>query len=126
VDITQLLFNKPTTAPVAMPNPSAAVAAAGAEDGDRAEQLRSVSRRFEAVFLHQIVKQMQETIQQASLDEEDESGEHVQSMYWSFMTDMMAEQGGLGFWKSIYTDLAGSQGIDTRQFPPEGRLDERL
>jgi hypothetical protein len=56
-----------------------------------------------------------------------ESGEQIQSMYWSFMADNLGQQGGLGFWRAIYDDLAKSQGIDPRSVSAaENRLDERV
>ncbi len=123
MDISQLLLHKPAGSPVPMPPQIEAPAAVADDPAQHAEQLRSVSKQFEAVFLHQIVKQMQETIDYASFDEEDGSGEHIQSMYWSSMADTVAQQGGMGFWKIIYDDLARSQGIDIAQHPAERRLD---
>lgn len=126
MDISQILLHKPAISPAHdLPRFDPPVAAAE-DPAQHAEQLRSVSKQFEAVFLHQIVKQMQETIDYASFDEEDGSGEHIQSMYWSSMADTMAQQGGVGFWKVIYDDLARSQGIDIAQHPAERRLDVQI
>ncbi len=101
--------------------------AAGRDDAKTAEQLKSTAQQFETVLLHQVVKQMKETVDYSSLDEEDESGEQVNSMYWSFMTDAIGRQGGFGVWKSLYEGLAGQQGIDLEKYPADGVvLDERL
>jgi len=123
MEISQLLFHKPVVEPVE----GLAQTDTGAGDQARtAEQLRSVARQFETVFLHEIVKQMKETVDYTSLDEEDGTGEQIQSMYWSFMTDTMGQQGGVGYWKEIYEKIAGDQGIDTRRFPADvNMLDER-
>lgn len=124
MDIPQLLLNKSMPSATAE---SANVPVEGRPEAQTAEQLKAVARQFETVLLHQVVKQMQETVDYSSLDEEDESGEQIQSMYWSFMADAMGQQGGVGLWKSIYEGLAGEHGIDTRRFPPvESVLDERL
>ncbi len=122
MEISKLLLNQAVPTPALRSgDPKAAD-----ETAKTAEQLRAAARQFETIFLHQILKQMKETVDYGSLDEEDESGEQFQSLYWSFMADNIGSQGGLGFWKTIYNDLATAQGIDPRQFPAEGgQLDER-
>lgn len=126
MEISQLLFHKPVVEPIESLSQTVQTEAGAGDQAHTAEQLRSVARQFETVFLHEIVKQMKETVDYASLDEEDGTGEQVQSMYWSFMADTMGQQGGVGYWKEIYEKIAGDQGIDTRQFPAEeNSLDER-
>lgn len=125
MDIAQILLNTPLVQPSQTPRAAPPEAAADDEAGT-AQQLRTVAQQFETVFLHQIVKQMKETVDHTSLDEEDESGEQIQSMYWSFMADAMGQQGGLGFWKTIYEDLAAAKGLDLERFPArDPRFDER-
>ncbi len=123
MDITELLLHRPAVSP---DQGAPARHAIYAEARD-AEQLRDAARQFETVLLHQIVKQMSETVNYTSLDEDDDTGQQIQGMYWTFMAEAMGEQGGLGFWKTIYDDLAQIQGIDTQRFPADGssRLDQR-
>ena len=110
MDITQLLLNKPVVpADGACPR-TAAIRHDGQEEARRADQLRSAARQFETILLHQIVKQMNETTDYMSLDEEDESGQQILGMYGSFLAEAMGQQGGLGFWKTMYEDLARMQG----------------
>ena len=126
MDITNVLLSRP---PSLSPEPPAGPVTRRAETDDQAQtaaELRAAAQQFETVFVHQILKQMKESVDYASLDEEDESGEQIQSMYWSFMADNVGQQGGLGFWTAIYDDLARAQGIDLRAHPAElRRLDER-
>ena len=125
MDISHILLTQPTVPPHE-PAAVTALSGVGKDPAQTAEQLRQAARQFETVFVHQILKQMKESVDYASLDEEDESGEQIQSMYWSFMADSIGQQGGLGFWKAIYDDMASAQGIDTRQYPAqESQLDER-
>lgn len=124
MEITKLLLNP------ALPKPELTLKSGEpvtADEQDKtAEQLRAAARQFETIFLHQILKQMKETADYASFDDEDESGEQIQSLYWSFMADNVGRQGGLGFWKTIYNDLAAAQGIDPERFCAEvSRLDQR-
>jgi Rod binding domain-containing protein len=124
MEITKLLLNQMPLTPEATLKLGATMSPD--KEAKTAEQLRSTAQQFETIFLHQILKQMKETVDYGSLDEEDESGEQFQSLYWSFMADNIGSQGGLGFWKTIYNDLATAQGIDPRRFPAEGgQLDER-
>ena len=72
MDITQILLNTPPVQPPPTPRAAPTEAASG-DEAATARQLRTVAQQFETVFLHQIVKQMKETVDYASLDEEDES-----------------------------------------------------
>ncbi len=74
-----------------------------------AEKLQEVAKKFEGVLLHQMFKQAQQNIEQMDTDEDEESedagGEQIQSLYWSQMSDLVSEQGGMGLWKSIYRQI---------------------
>lgn len=125
MDISKLLLK--SSMPLTEPTLKSVDPIATRDDAKTAEQIKSVAQQFETVLLHQVIKQMKETVDYTSLDEEDESGEQINSMYWSFMADAVGQEGGLGLWKSIYQDLATSHGVDVRRFPADGpALDERL
>lgn len=84
---------------------------------DKDEQLKAAARQFEAVFVNQILKQMQETIQESSFDPEDSSNQQVHGMYCTFMADAVSERGGFGLWETIYEQLrdnpSGGGGAET-------------
>jgi len=80
------------------------------EPGGKDEELKAAARQFEAVFVNQILKQMQETIQEASFDPEDSSGAQVHGMYCTFLADAVSERGGFGLWETIYEQLSRLQG----------------
>jgi Rod binding domain-containing protein len=67
---------------------------------------RKVARDFEAIFIHQIIDRMKETIPESDLA--DNSSKQIQSMYWSFLADAIAEKGGFGLWKQIYEQMPKS------------------
>jgi len=75
-----------------------------------AQKLQEVAKKFEGVLLHQMFKQAQQNIEQMDTDEDEEvedgGGEQIQSLYWSQMSDLVSEQGGVGLWKSIYQQIA--------------------
>jgi Rod binding domain-containing protein len=76
------------------------------QPGGRDEQLKAVAKQFEAVFVNQILKQMQETIQESSFDPEDSSNQQVHGMYCTFLADAVSERGGFGLWETIYEQLS--------------------
>ena len=67
---------------------------------------RKVARDFESIFIRQIIDKMKETIPESDLA--DSSSEQIQSMYWSFLGDAIAEKGGFGLWKQIYEQMPKS------------------
>jgi Rod binding domain-containing protein len=70
-----------------------------------------VAKKFEGMLLHQMFKQVQEGLEamkedgQNEEEEPDTCGEQYQSMYWSQMADVVGQQGGVGFWKTIYAQV---------------------
>lgn len=101
----------------AISNPGQLPEPAGLQDIQRTasqnpagEKLQEVARQFEGVLLHQMFKQAQQNIEQMDTEEDEESedagGEQIQSLYWSQMSDLVSEQGGVGLWKSIYQQIA--------------------
>ncbi|HML73048.1 MAG TPA: hypothetical protein PKB02_01000 [Anaerohalosphaeraceae bacterium] len=88
-----------------------------ASQDSAAQKLQDVARKFEGVLLHQMFKQAQQNIEQMDTDEEEESedagGEQIQSLYWSQMSDLVSEQGGVGLWKSIYQQMAQQVNLPT-------------
>ncbi len=90
--------------------------------GRKDEELRAVARQFESIFINQVLKQMQETIQESSFDPEDSSNEQVHGMYCTFLADAVSERGGVGLWEKIYEQLKNSQAPDVPVETP-GTLD---
>ena len=103
--------------------------ASGKEPADL-KHLEDAARRFEGLFVHQILKQMKEATAELEpeSDEEDtlgeSSGEHIKSMFWTFMADVVTEQGGFGLWEKIYKQLASQ--ADAAQTGKPMKLDEQI
>jgi flagellar protein FlgJ len=89
------------------------------------EQLRAAAKHFEGIFIHQILKQMQETIENASFDPEDNAGKQVHSMYSTFMADAISQQGGFGMWEQIYDQLLQSQDLGQELESQSGQFDKK-
>jgi Rod binding domain-containing protein len=77
-----------------------------------ASKLEDVAKKFEGILLHEMFKQVQQSIETLNEGDEEDGegssdacGQQYQSLYWSQMADAVSEQGGLGFWKSIYGQI---------------------
>jgi Rod binding domain-containing protein len=68
------------------------------------EKMKKVAKDFEAIFLRQIMKNMQDTVPDSKLFESSQM-DQIQSMFWSFLADKLADDGGLGLWKNIYEEI---------------------
>ncbi len=75
--------------------------------GNNDEQMKRVAKKFERLFIHQMLKDMKETIPESDLLG-DNSGQ-IESMYWDFMAQTLSEDGGLGMWEEIYREMKASQ-----------------
>jgi len=69
------------------------------------EQLKSLSKQFESIFVHQLLKSMRSTVQKTGLFDS-----HATNMYESLHDEeiarLMTEQKGIGLADVIYRDLA--------------------
>ena len=70
------------------------------------EKLQEVAKKFEGLFLNEILKQMKEASAPLEDESEDCSAEHIKGMYWTFLADAVSERGGFGFWKQIHKQLS--------------------
>lgn len=66
------------------------------------------AKNFESILLQQLVSAMKETIEESSIDD-DNAGKQVYDMFYSFLSDNMAENGGLGIWKEVYNMMNQNQ-----------------
>jgi Rod binding domain-containing protein len=72
--------------------------------GPEDERRKQVAKEFEGVFVRQLLERMKDTIDEFEADDEeqDSSAEQIKGMFWSFLGDAVAEQGGFGLWERIY------------------------
>jgi len=71
------------------------------------ERCKQVATEFEGIFLRQMLERMKDTIDEFEADDEeqDSSGEQIKGMFWSFLGDAIAREGGFGFWQHIYEEM---------------------
>ena len=91
-----------------------------------AEQLKTVAKGFESIFINQILKQMQETIKNSSFDPDDSSNEQVHSLYCTFLADSVSQNGGFGLWEKIYEQMADAAGLDSGSQTAMSQLDQKV
>lgn len=70
-------------------------------------QRRQVAKNFEGVFVRQIMDRMKETVDEFEADDEEKDGstEQIKGIFWSFLGDAVAENGGFGLWEHIYKSM---------------------
>jgi Rod binding domain-containing protein len=76
------------------------------------------AKDFEAVLLHRLLEVMRRTIQKADVDESG-AGEQVESLFWYYLAQDMADKGGLGLAKELARRM-GEAGAE----PPAAALPE--
>ena len=73
------------------------------------KQLKSLSKQFESIFVHQLLKSMRSTVQKTGLFDS-----HATNMYESLQDEeiakLMTEQKGIGLADVIYRDLVRLEG----------------
>ena len=73
------------------------------------KQLKSLSKQFESIFIHQLLKSMRSTVQKTGLFDS-----HATNMYESLhdeeIAKLMTEQKGIGLADVIYRDLVRLEG----------------
>ena len=68
------------------------------------EQLKSVSREFESIFVQQLLKSMRSTVQKSGLFDS-HATRIFESLHDEEMAKLMSDQKGIGLAKIIYEDL---------------------
>lgn len=84
----------------------------GEAKNDALDPRRAVqaAKDFESVLLHQVLREMRKTVPDSGLLS-DGTSEQMQSMFWMFLSQHMADQGGLGLWKDIYRQTLGADEV---------------
>jgi Rod binding domain-containing protein len=118
MDISELLLNQGVAGVQVGKVAKASGLGAGADIDVEDEKLKKVARDFESVFIHELLKRMEDTIPES--DMEDQSSKQIKGMYWSYMAQAIADRGGFGLWKNIYDAMGatGSEAADSQAVQP--------
>ena len=106
MDISELLLNQAAAGGQVGKVAEAGRLRAGADIDVEDERRKKVAKDFESVFIHEILKRMEDTI--PTSDMADQSSKQIKSMYWSYMAQAIADRGGFGLWKNIYEAMVAT------------------
>jgi len=73
--------------------------APGRADGPQG--LQRAAKEFESILLQKVMEEMRGTVIDSGLLE-DSTSKQFEGMFWDFLAQNVAEQGGLGLWKELY------------------------
>ena len=97
---------------------AAEAASEGAQPADRSdEQMKQLARDFESVLLTKLFDQVQQSIGDMGLGEEDTASKQVHGTFWFYLARDVADKGGFGLWEDFYEQFkqmgaaAGSGGL---------------
>ena len=65
------------------------------------EKKKQVAKDFESVLLSKLLDEMKNTIGNWGFDQ-DEVSKQIQGIFWLYLAQDIANNGGLGLWKDIY------------------------
>jgi Rod binding domain-containing protein len=82
-----------------------------ADQADKARRLREVSKDFEAALLNIVMKEMQKTVDESGFVD-DSASKQIRGMFWQFLSDTVADQGGAGIADNLYKDFCRMAKID--------------
>ena len=92
-----------------------------------AEAAKSAARDFESVLLYKLMEEMRRTIPESGLLS-DGTTSQVQGIFWFYLAQTAADNGGLGLWRDIYRSINGGEppadaaGADGGKGPSPGAM----
>lgn len=77
--------------------------------GAKEKQLREAARDFEGVLVNTLMNEMQKTVGESGLFENSQT-KQIQGMFWQFMSDEVANKGGIGLADQLYREFSRLSG----------------
>jgi Rod binding domain-containing protein len=106
MDISELLGNQGVAGGQIGKMTGASRLGGGGEIDFDDERRKKVAKDFESVFLHELLKKMEDTIPDSGMG--GEMTKQTKGMYWFYMAQDIADKGGFGLWKDIYENMPGT------------------
>lgn len=78
--------------------------ATGGIDGAIEQKKKKIAKDFEGVLLNKIMDEMQNSVPESGLFE-DETSKQTQSLFSMYLSQDVAAKGGCGLWKQIYAQM---------------------
>jgi Rod binding domain-containing protein len=85
------------------------------------DKKKQIARDFESVLLTRLMDQMKETVGDWGF-EEDGASSQVQGIFWLYLAQDVANNGGMGLWKDIYQFMAAPHQADATGKSLDGSL----
>jgi Rod binding domain-containing protein len=73
------------------------------------EKKEQIAKNFESVFIHKLLEEMKNTIEDWGFGE-DKASEQVKGIFWMYLAQDIADKGGFGLWKDVYEFLTKNDG----------------
>jgi len=102
----QTSFN-PVPLPLGPQSPNIEQYLKGAAAGGTGD-MEKAAKDFESVLLNQLLQEMSRTIPDSGLTGSGVS-KQIKSIFWSFLAEEVADQGGLGLWRDIQKYVTGPE-----------------
>jgi len=116
MDSTNLILTQPVRPPVPLEH----LKESDVENASD-EKKRQIARDFESVLLTRLMDQMKDTIGDWGFEKDGSSGQ-VQGIFWLYLAQDVANNGGMGLWKDIYQFVAGGNQTNAAEKSLDGRL----
>ena len=65
------------------------------------------AKDFESVLLYKLMEEMKRTVPESGLLDSGAS-KQVEGIFWFYLAQEVADNGGLGLWKDVYKDMVGT------------------
>lgn len=106
-----------------LPSPSPAATSLKAGKSLAPAQAQKVAKDFESVLMQRVLEAMQNTVEDSGLLD-GQMTQQVQGIFNTFLSQDMANKGGVGLWKQIAQQLSaeGPQADSATALPVEGVL----
>jgi Rod binding domain-containing protein len=85
------------------------------------EKKKQVAKDFESVLLSKLLDEMKNSIVDWGL-EKDAASKQTEGIFWLYLGQDIANNGGLGLWKDIYQYLSQSEQTNTVQQSLDGQV----
>jgi Rod binding domain-containing protein len=116
MDIANLILTEPVAAPAQLEHLDKSRL-----DSATDEKKKQVAKDFESVLLNKLFDQMSKTIGNWGF-EKDGASEQIQGIFWLYLSQDIANNGGMGLWKNIYKSLTPSDQTNTAGKSLDGKI----
>jgi len=107
MDTANLILTQPVPPPSPLDNSASSMLnhiekyKSCAIDGVSQEQKKQIAKDFESVLINKLLDEMKNTIGNWGFDQDGVS-KQIQGIFWLYLAQDIANNGGIGMWKDIY------------------------